>query len=105
MHAFPPGYVNPFDALLKSSLRDLEVKQKQQAEREKSQQEQDGSSSVRGNVANTTGLECPVCGAVPKFLRTDGETIPRHLPAKEGVKLYRDTEFCSGQGKAGKEAA
>lgn len=50
---------------------------------------------------NEKGLACPICGLVPERVRTDGETMARHLPAVQGLKLYRDTEFCDGQGRPG----
>ena len=52
-------------------------------------------------VPNEKKLACPVCGLVPERVRTNGEDMARHLPAKAGVKLYRDTEFCDGQGRPG----
>lgn len=49
-------------------------------------------------VGNPQGFACPVCWGVPTNLRPDGFSIARHLPVGKG-KLYRDTEFCDGQGK------
>ena len=53
------------------------------------------------NRPNEKGLACPVCFGVPETLRSDGETIARHLPMATGFKLYRDTLFCDGQGREG----
>lgn len=53
------------------------------------------------NKLNERGLACKVCGLVTENIRSDGVSMPRHLPAKPGAKLYRDTEYCDGQGREG----
>lgn len=63
-----------------------------------------GEEASAGRVANKPnvhGFACPICWCVPPTLRNDGVSIPRHFPATPGVKLFRDTEFCDGQGRAG----
>ncbi len=100
-------FFNPWDERV---ARDIEIADKRRKDeieglRQVTVQE-DGSAVVvqapkAARDENTKGLACPVCKGVPKTVRSDGVTIARHLPMSTGAKLYRDTEFCNGQGRPG----
>ncbi len=49
--------------------------------------------------SNLHGFACPECWARTETLRNDGKSVPRHKPIREDAELYRDTEYCNGQGK------
>lgn len=103
-------FYNPFDKLLKDSLRVLEERQKKEWSNETEQAKPEKVTAApieaepktptppRG-VPNTEGFACSICGGIPERLRTDGISASRHLPAKKSAKKYRDTEFCDGQGR------
>lgn len=104
-----PTFYNPFDQLLKDSLRDLEARQKREATSareetavEAPESEQDStprSPPPPRGTPNVERLACSVCGGIPERLRSDGISASRHLPVDLAAKRYRDTEFCDGQGR------
>lgn len=92
----------------KRAYKKLGVDRKKLFDRSAKKQEQKGKKreAVKGTVSsnmpdNHHGLVCTECWAQPETLRTNGLSMPRHLPVMKGASLYRDTEFCAGQGRQG----
>lgn len=61
--------------------------------------EQGGKHHRAASKPNEQGYACPECWVVPETVRNDGVSTARHLPGNPSARLFRDTEFCNGQGR------
>lgn len=95
----PRDFFNPWDAAVKQSIAEADKRRWEEINAPKTEVAENAPGPRAASGGNPRGFACPVCWGVPEHLRSDGFTIARHLPASEGAKLYRDTEFCNGQGR------